>query len=135
MRHSFLAAAALIGTAAPAIADPLADQVRADMPALMEIYRDLHANPELSMQETRSSALLAAEARKHGAQGVICGHIHHAAMRQVGDVLYINTGDWVESCTAVGETEDGLFEIIRWSPHSARTSRVESPVEELEAAA
>ena len=50
---------------------------------------------------------LAAEARRHGAQGVICGHIHHAAMRQVGDVLYINTGDWVESCTAVGETEDG----------------------------
>jgi UDP-2,3-diacylglucosamine pyrophosphatase LpxH len=80
-------------------------------------------------------AALAAEARKHGAQGVICGHIHHAAMRQVGDVLYINTGDWVESCTAVGETEDGLFEIIRWSPHPIRTSRVESPVEELEAAA
>ena len=52
---------------------------------------------------------LAAEARRHGAQGVICGHIHHAAMRQVGDVLYINTGDWVESCTAVGETEDGTF--------------------------
>ena len=67
--------------------------------------------------------------------GVICGHIHHAAMRQVGDVLYINTGDWVESCTAVGETEDGLFEIIRWSPHPIRTSRVESPIEELEAAA
>jgi UDP-2,3-diacylglucosamine pyrophosphatase LpxH len=80
-------------------------------------------------------AALAAEARKHGAQGVICGHIHHAAMRQVGDVLYINTGDWVESCTAVGETEDGLFEIIRWSPHPISTSRVESPIEELEAAA
>ena len=76
---------------------------------------------------------LAAEARRHGAQGVICGHIHHTAMRQVGDVLYINTGDWVESCTAVGETEDGLFEIIRWSPH--RTSRVQIPVEEFEAAA
>ena len=78
---------------------------------------------------------LAAEARRHGAQGVICGHIHHAAMRQVGDVLYINTGDWVESCTAVGETEDGLFEIIRWSPHRVHTSKVEVPVEEFEAAA
>ena len=50
---------------------------------------------------------LAQEARRHGAQGVICGHIHHAAMRQVGDVIYINTGDWVESCTAVAETEEG----------------------------
>ena len=80
-------------------------------------------------------AALAAEARRHGAQGVICGHIHHAAMRQVGDVLYINTGDWVESCTAVGETEDGLFEIIRWSPHRVHTSKVEVPVEEFEAAA
>jgi UDP-2,3-diacylglucosamine pyrophosphatase LpxH len=80
-------------------------------------------------------AALAAEARRHGAQGVICGHIHHAAMRQVGDVLYINTGDWVESCTAVAETEDGLFEIIRWTSHPYDTSRVEAPVEELEAAA
>jgi UDP-2,3-diacylglucosamine pyrophosphatase LpxH len=80
-------------------------------------------------------AALAAEARRHGAQGVICGHIHHAAMRQVGDVLYINTGDWVESCTAVAETEDGVFQIIRWSPHTSRTSRVEAPIEELEAAA
>ena len=53
-------------------------------------------------------AALAAEARKHGAQGVICGHIHHAAMRQVGDVLYINTGDWVESCTAAGRNVPGF---------------------------
>jgi UDP-2,3-diacylglucosamine pyrophosphatase LpxH len=78
---------------------------------------------------------LAAEARRHGAQGVICGHIHHAAIRQVGDVLYINTGDWVESCTAVAETEEGIFEIIRWTPHPYGMSRVEGPAEELEAAA
>jgi UDP-2,3-diacylglucosamine pyrophosphatase LpxH len=78
---------------------------------------------------------LAAEARRHGAQGVICGHIHHAAIRQVGDVLYINTGDWVESCTAVAETEEGIFELIRWTPHPYGMSRVEGPVEELEAAA
>jgi UDP-2,3-diacylglucosamine pyrophosphatase LpxH len=78
---------------------------------------------------------LAAEARRHGAQGVICGHIHHAAIRQVGDVLYINTGDWVESCTAVAETEEGAFEIIRWTAHRSDLKKVESPVEELEAAA
>ncbi|MGD0530967.1 MAG: UDP-2,3-diacylglucosamine diphosphatase, partial [Methyloceanibacter sp.] len=72
---------------------------------------------------------------RHGAQGVICGHIHHAAMRQVGDVLYINTGDWVESCTAVAETEGGIFEIIRWTSHPYGTSKVEAPVPELKAAA
>ena len=78
---------------------------------------------------------LAQEARRHGAQGVICGHIHHAAMRLVGDIVYINTGDWVESCTAVAETEDGVFEIIRWGA-SAKTGRELQPlVEELEAAA
>ena len=80
-------------------------------------------------------AALAQEARRHGAQGVICGHIHHAAMRQVGEVIYINTGDWVESCTAVAETEEGVFEIIRWT-HPARDLRLpQARVEELEAAA
>ncbi|MEA3051022.1 MAG: hypothetical protein QOG84_2858, partial [Sphingomonadales bacterium] len=64
-----LIAAALAGAslfAAPAVADPLSDQVRADLPSLMAIYRDLHANPELSMEETRSAGILAGEARKAG---------------------------------------------------------------------
>ncbi len=77
---------------------------------------------------------LAQEARRRGAQGVICGHIHHAAMRQLGDVTYMNTGDWVESCTAVGETEEGVFEIIRWNPHKGKRLP-SSTVEELETAA
>jgi amidohydrolase len=66
--RSKLTAAALMLTmvTAPAAADPLADQVRQDMPSLMAIYRDLHANPELSMQETRSAAKMAAEAKKLG---------------------------------------------------------------------
>jgi UDP-2,3-diacylglucosamine pyrophosphatase LpxH len=59
-------------------------------------------------------ANLAAEAGRQHVQGVICGHIHHAAFRQFGDVHYVNTGDWVESCTAVAETEDGTLEMIRW---------------------
>jgi UDP-2,3-diacylglucosamine pyrophosphatase LpxH len=79
---------------------------------------------------------LASEARRHGAQGVICGHIHHAAMRQVGEVLYINTGDWVESCTAVAETETGVFEIISWcQPHRGLSALPEASVKEFEAAA
>ena len=59
-----LAAASLLAT--PASAAELSDAIRADMPQLMTLYRDLHANPELSMQEVRSPAKLAAEARKLG---------------------------------------------------------------------
>lgn len=58
---------------------------------------------------------LAIEAGRRDADGVICGHIHHAASRQMEGVHYLNCGDWVESCTAIGETEDGTFELIRWS--------------------
>lgn len=57
---------------------------------------------------------LSLEAKKRNVDGVICGHIHQVAMKQIDDVLYINTGDWVESCTAVGETLDGRFEVIHW---------------------
>lgn len=57
---------------------------------------------------------LAEEARRQEVDGVICGHIHHAADRMIGGVQYINTGDWVESCTAVGETHTGEMEMIRW---------------------
>jgi len=60
--------------------------------------------------------VLTDEARRSEVDGVICGHIHHAAMETFGDVRYINTGDWVESCTAVVEHFDGRMEIIHW-PH------------------
>jgi UDP-2,3-diacylglucosamine pyrophosphatase LpxH len=58
---------------------------------------------------------LAGEARRHGADGVICGHIHHAIIREVEGTLYVNCGDWVESCTAVIEDFDGRMEIIVWT--------------------
>ncbi|MEO1207074.1 MAG: UDP-2,3-diacylglucosamine diphosphatase [Pseudomonadota bacterium] len=57
---------------------------------------------------------LAGEAGRRDVHGIICGHIHHAASRQINDVHYINTGDWVESCTAIGESDAGEFELIRW---------------------
>jgi UDP-2,3-diacylglucosamine pyrophosphatase LpxH len=59
-------------------------------------------------------AALAGEAKRHGADGIICGHIHFAAMRDISGIEYINCGDWVESGTAVGENFDGEFEIIPW---------------------
>jgi UDP-2,3-diacylglucosamine pyrophosphatase LpxH len=58
---------------------------------------------------------LAGEARRHNADGVICGHIHHAAIRDEHGIRYMNCGDWVESCTALAENEDGSFEIITWT--------------------
>jgi UDP-2,3-diacylglucosamine pyrophosphatase LpxH len=57
---------------------------------------------------------LAAEARRRGVDGVICGHIHHAVIRNDFGLSYINCGDWVESCTAVVEHFDGRFEVVRW---------------------
>lgn len=65
---------------------------------------------------------LSGEARRQGADGVVCGHIHHAAMRDIGGVAYINTGDWVESCTAVAEHHDGRLEILRWTRLSGEAS-------------
>jgi UDP-2,3-diacylglucosamine pyrophosphatase LpxH len=59
-------------------------------------------------------ATLAEAARRHHADGVVCGHIHHAAIRDIGEITYVNTGDFVESCTAVAEHHDGRLEILRW---------------------
>ena len=58
---------------------------------------------------------LTAEARRHNADGVICGHIHHAVIHDDFGLRYINCGDWVESCTAIAEHHDGHFEIINWA--------------------
>jgi UDP-2,3-diacylglucosamine pyrophosphatase LpxH len=57
---------------------------------------------------------LSAEAVRRGVDGVVCGHIHHATIRTISGVLYVNTGDFVESCTAVVEHPDGEFEILHW---------------------
>jgi len=60
-------------------------------------------------------AALAREARKRGVHGVVCGHIHHAELREIDGILYANDGDWVESLTALAEHADGRLEIIDWS--------------------
>jgi UDP-2,3-diacylglucosamine pyrophosphatase LpxH len=52
--------------------------------------------------------------KKKGFDGIICGHIHHAKIRQIGDMTYMNCGDWVESMTAIVEHYDGRFELIEW---------------------
>jgi UDP-2,3-diacylglucosamine pyrophosphatase LpxH len=52
-----------------------------------------------------------------GVDGVVCGHIHCAEIRQIGDITYYNDGDWVESCTALVESADGTLSIIDWAAH------------------
>ncbi|WP_446686873.1 UDP-2,3-diacylglucosamine diphosphatase [Pseudochelatococcus lubricantis] len=70
----------------------------------------------------RFEELLSSEAQRYEVHGVICGHIHHAAMHDKFGVRYINTGDWVESCSAVVEHYDGNFEILRWTDRQVQVS-------------
>ena len=65
-------------------------------------------------------AAVAREARRRGANGVVCGHIHHAEIRTIDGVLYCNDGDWVESLTALVERHDGRLEILDFSGAATR---------------
>ena len=57
---------------------------------------------------------VARHGRERNVDGVICGHIHAAAIRDVSGITYINCGDWVDSCTAIVEHVDGKMELIQW---------------------
>lgn len=58
---------------------------------------------------------VAHETRRRGFDGVVCGHIHQAEVKDLEGVTYYNSGDWVESCTALAENFDGSMEIIYWA--------------------
>jgi UDP-2,3-diacylglucosamine pyrophosphatase LpxH len=73
-------------------------------------------------------------ARKQGVDGVVCGHIHFAEMRDIGGLLYCNDGDWVESCTALAENLDGSLEIIHWLDRRALDPLSVSPFRSRRAA-
>jgi UDP-2,3-diacylglucosamine pyrophosphatase LpxH len=57
-------------------------------------------------------------ARKQNVDGVICGHIHRAEIKQVGGIQYLNCGDWVESCTALVEDFDGQIRLVHFHQNS-----------------
>tara|TARA_B100001063_G_scaffold204380_1_gene198855 strand:+ start:340 stop:1086 length:747 start_codon:yes stop_codon:yes gene_type:complete len=59
-------------------------------------------------------SVLSTHAKNKGYDGIICGHIHKAEIRDIDGIKYLNCGDWVESCTAIVETFDGEFKIIDW---------------------
>jgi UDP-2,3-diacylglucosamine pyrophosphatase LpxH len=64
-------------------------------------------------------------ARDRNLDGVICGHIHWAAIRQVDGLTYVNCGDWVDSCTGIVEHLDGRLELVTWQ--RAVTAALPSP--------
>jgi UDP-2,3-diacylglucosamine pyrophosphatase LpxH len=74
-------------------------------------------------------------AQLQGLDGVICGHIHCAAIKQVGGLTYVNCGDWVDSCTGIVEHFDGRLELVDWSvkPSFAGTVRSETLADQTEA--
>lgn len=69
---------------------------------------------------------LAHECTRRGFHGVVCGHIHHAEIRAIGAIEYLNCGDWVESCSALIEHPDGRIELYRLAADLPR----EAPAEE-----
>jgi UDP-2,3-diacylglucosamine pyrophosphatase LpxH len=82
-------------------------------------YWSLSAWLKLQVKEAvkaidRFETALADDAHRRGFDGVVCGHIHHAEMRMVNGVMYLNDGDWVESCTALVEHADGRLELVDW---------------------
>ena len=77
---------------------------------------------------SRFEDAVAAEAKTRGLDGVICGHIHKAEMRDIEGVLYCNDGDWVESLTALVELENGELRIINWQKMYREQMAIESPL-------
>ena len=71
---------------------------------------------------TRFEQVAASHARAQGYDGVVCGHIHRANLREIEGTLYCNTGDWVESCSALIERTNGELQLLRW-PHGAQLAR------------
>lgn len=59
--------------------------------------------------------VVAHEAGARGVDGVVCGHIHTAEVRNIAGVAYYNDGDWVEGCTALVEHDDGRMEVLHWA--------------------
>jgi UDP-2,3-diacylglucosamine pyrophosphatase LpxH len=81
---------------------------------------------------SRFEEAVAHEAKTKNVNGVVCGHIHTAEVRQYSEVTYYNDGDWVEGCTALVEHFDGRMEILHWADEIA--ARI-SPEPLLQAAA
>lgn len=81
------------------------------------------------MYISRFEEAVAHEARRRGLDGVVCGHIHRAQMRDINGTLYCNDGDWVESRTALVEHHDGRLEVVQWVGGVAETVPADAEAE------
>ncbi|MDR2725241.1 MAG: UDP-2,3-diacylglucosamine diphosphatase [Candidatus Adiutrix sp.] len=99
-------------------------------------YRSIAALAKMSVKRVvnfigKFEDALLATGRDNDVDGVICGHIHHAAIRNIENMCYINTGDWVENCTAIVENTSGALELIRHrTAYSARRKLLSMPKSE-----
>ena len=123
---------AMLGDWAYTVALKLNSALNAARRALNLPYWSLSAYLKFKVKNAASfiadfEQTVAREARLRGADGVVCGHIHHAEIKIIDGVLYCNDGDWVESCTALAEDMRGRLEILRWTP-LAREKRSELAV-------
>ncbi|CAN5171315.1 UDP-2,3-diacylglucosamine diphosphatase [soil metagenome] len=78
---------------------------------------------------SRFEEIVAHEAERRHIDGVVCGHIHTAEIRQFGDVTYYNDGDWVEGCTALVEHFDGTMEVLHWGDEMAKRDAAQAALE------
>jgi UDP-2,3-diacylglucosamine pyrophosphatase LpxH len=77
---------------------------------------------------TSFEQIAASHARAQGYDGAVCGHIHRANLREIDGTLYCNTGDWVESCSALIERTNGELQLLRW-PHGVHLAhRTDAPL-------
>jgi UDP-2,3-diacylglucosamine pyrophosphatase LpxH len=75
----------------------------------------------------RFEQIAAGYAAEQGFDGILCGHIHRANLRHIGSTLYCNTGDWVETCSAMVENASGELQLLRWS-HSEQPAVTQAGV-------
>lgn len=73
---------------------------------------------------------VAREARHRGLDGVVCGHIHKPVIKQIEGVLYCNDGDWVESLSALVETQEGELKLVEWQRLLGQGASAQSPIDE-----
>jgi len=79
----------------------------------LSAFAKQHVKTAVSVVSTFEDSL-AHECRRRKLDGVVCGHIHHAEARKIDGVDYYNCGDWVESCTALAEDQNGNITVLRW---------------------
>ncbi|HVP35159.1 MAG TPA: UDP-2,3-diacylglucosamine diphosphatase [Steroidobacteraceae bacterium] len=116
-----------LGDALYEVSVRLSDGVNNLRRALGKAYWPLAERLKLSIPTSvryieKFEQVAAGHARSQGYDGVVCGHIHRANLRHIEGTLYCNTGDWVESCSALVEAPGGELKLLRW-PHAAGAVR------------